>query len=144
MQDYYAILSISPSATPAEIKAAYHRLLLACHPDKRVSENAADDIDIGLLKDAFRTLHTPELRIQYDRLRSSSGKQLGPRPAQVISLEEFDETESSWTYACRCGGMYVVTEEMLDAGQHLVGCASCSEAVWVGYEVAETAEEEEQ
>lgn len=144
MQDYYAILSISPSATPAEIKAAYHRLLLACHPDKRVPENAEDGVDIGLLKDAFRTLHTPELRDQYDRLRSSSGTFLGPRPAQVISLEEFDEADSRWTYPCRCGGTYIVTEEMLDAGQHLVGCASCSEVIWVGYEVAQAEEEEEQ
>ncbi|KAI1793079.1 hypothetical protein LXA43DRAFT_942897 [Ganoderma leucocontextum] len=142
MQDYYAILSIPPSATPAEIKAAYHRLLLASHPDKRASGKAG--IDIGLLKDAFSTLYTPELRVQYDRLRLSSGKQLGPRPAQVISLEEFDEADSRWTNACRCGGTYVVTEEMLDAGHHLVGCASCSEVVWVGYEVAEAEEGEEQ
>ncbi len=144
MQDYYAILSISPSSTPAEIKAAYHRLLLASHPDKCVSEHGEDSIDIGLLKDAFRTLYTPELRVQYDKVRLSSGKRLGPRPAQVISLEEFDETASRWTYACRCGGMYVITEDMLDAGQHLVGCASCSEVVWVGYEVAEAEDEEEQ
>ena len=144
MQDYYAILSISPSATPAEIKAAYHRLLLVSHPDKRLSEVAEDDIDIGLLKEAFRTLHTPELRAQYDKIRLSNGKQLGPRPAQVISLEDFEESNSRWTYACRCGGSYIITEEMLDAGQHLLGCASCSEVVWVGYEVAEVEEGEEQ
>lgn len=57
-------------------------------------------------------------------------------------MEEFEEREdaedSLWVYPCRCGGQYVVTEQMLDAGQHLVGCASCSEVVWAGYELAET------
>lgn len=73
---------------------------------------------------------------------ASSRKPTGPRPAQVISLEEFEERgdaeDGLWVYPCRCGGQYVVTEQMLDAGQHLVGCASCSEVVWVGYELAET------
>ena len=138
MHDYYALLSVSPSATHTEIKAAYHRLLLASHPDKRAFETTGDGIDIGLLKEAFRTLSTPELRADYDKLRRFNEKQLGPRPAQVVSLEEFDEeSDSRWTYPCRCGGTYVVTEEMLDAGQHLVACASCSEVVWVGYELAE-------
>ena len=139
--DYYAILSLSPDATAADIKAAYHRLLLASHPDKHVSSPSFDAIDIGLLKEAFNTLHDPELRKMYDALRNNDGKKLGPRPAQVISLEEFDEeSDSTWTYPCRCGGTYVVTEEMLDSGEHLVGCASCSEVVWVGYELAEEAE----
>ncbi|TBU29808.1 hypothetical protein BD311DRAFT_660342 [Dichomitus squalens] len=142
MHDYYSLLSVTPSATSAEIKAAYHRRLLASHPDKRASRTPEDGIDIGLLKEAFRTLSTPELRTEYDRLRRVNGKQLGPRPAQVVSLEDFDEEpDSRWTYSCRCGGTYIVTEETLEAGQHLVACASCSEVVWVGYELAEMEEE---
>ncbi|KAI0721409.1 hypothetical protein C8T65DRAFT_230594 [Cerioporus squamosus] len=139
--NYYAILSLSPDATAAEVKAAYHRALLASHPDKQLSGGSGDGVDIGLLKDAFNTLHNPELRKAYDVSRTSDDKKLGPRPAQVISLEEFDEeSDTTWTYSCRCGGTYVVTEEMLDSGEHLVGCASCSEVVWVGYELVEEAE----
>ena len=135
--DYYAILSLSPTASSADIKAAYHRALLASHPDKQVL-GSNRDVDIGLLKDAFHTLHTPELRKAYDASRARDGNAPGPRPAQVISLEDFsEESESRWTYGCRCGGTYVVTEDILDAGQHLVGCASCSEVVWVGYEVVD-------
>ncbi|KAI0640111.1 hypothetical protein C8Q77DRAFT_109981, partial [Trametes polyzona] len=140
--DYYALLSVSPSASPADIKAAYHRALLASHPDKRDHLHRSATADIGILKDAFNTLYTPSLRKEYDALRS--GKQSGPRPAQVVSLEEFEEREDAgtnvWVYSCRCGGQYIVTEGMLDAGQHLVGCASCSETVWVGYELVEDAE----
>ncbi|KAI0368894.1 hypothetical protein BV20DRAFT_1036817 [Pilatotrama ljubarskyi] len=134
------LLSVSPSASAVQIKAAYHRALLASHPDKRDTPGP-DTPDIGLLKHAFNTLYTPSLRKEYDALRAASGKSAGPRPAQVVSLEEFEENQdaeaSTWTYPCRCGGEYVVTEEMLEAGQHLVGCASCSEAIWVGYELAD-------
>ena len=45
-----------------------------------------------------------------------------------------------WTYGCRCGGLYVITEDDMEAGQHLVGCISCSEVLWVGYELAEGGE----
>ncbi|KAL7285058.1 hypothetical protein ACG7TL_000149, partial [Trametes sanguinea] len=139
--DYYELLAVSPSASSADIKAAYHRALLVYHPDKRDSGSTTPTVDIGLLKQAFNTLYTPELRKEYDAARSASGKQHGPRPAQVVSLEEFEEGEgpdgTTWAYPCRCGGQYVVTEEMLDAGQHMVGCGSCSEAVWAGYELVE-------
>lgn len=73
----------------------------------------------------------------------------GPRPAQVVSLEEFDEVEGrgedsgEWTYGCRCGGTYRITEADMEKGQHVVGCSSCSEVVWVGYEAVDPDEEEE-
>lgn len=142
--DYYALLAVSPSASSADIKAAYHRALLASHPDKRNSITAPNSADIGQLKQAFHTLNTPSLRKEYDTLRASSDTPRGPRPAQVISLEEFNEEDGEavvWAYPCRCGGRYMVTEEMLDAGQHLVGCTSCSEVVWAGYELVDIAED---
>ncbi|KAI8990671.1 hypothetical protein BD414DRAFT_484436 [Trametes punicea] len=146
--DYYELLSVPPSASPADIKTAYHRALFASHPDKRGSGSTtptnASTADIGLLKQAFNTLYTPALRKEYDTMRSASGKTSGPRAAQVVSLEEFEEREGPegavWTYPCRCGGQYVFTDDMLEAGQHLVGCGSCSEAVWAGYELVEEAD----
>jgi diphthamide biosynthesis protein 4 len=67
---------------------------------------------------------------------------MGPRPAQIVSLEEFKEEEAttgivSWYYECRCGGGYRISEQNLERGQHLLGCGNCSEVVWVGYELAE-------
>ena len=129
--------------------------MLLYHPDKRSTSQKNSDtlsidksVNVGVLKAAYDTLTSPELRAQYDALRSKHPA--GPRPAQVISLEEFYQEESehsdgpigdSWTYNCRCGGKYVITERMMEAENHLVGCNSCSEAVWVGYEVADEDDE---
>ena len=139
---------MSKSATATEIKLAYHRALLLHHPDKQHlnglsagdANGTAQDVDIGLIQQAYTTLSSSSLRQAYDAKRAASA---GPRPAQVVSLEEFDEEAevggdgSAWTYACRCGGKYVIRETDMERDQHLIGCSGCSEVVWVGYEVAE-------
>lgn len=139
--DYYHLLSVSRSASAAEIKAAYHRALLVLHPDKQAFSKTAKSntfVDIASIKDAYITLSSPNLRARYDsELQESAPK--GPRPAQIVSLEEFDEEatgSSVLRYGCRCGGFYKITEEDMEKGYHLVGCGSCSEVVWVGYELA--------
>jgi len=130
-----------------EIKAAYHRVLLSSHPDKRSlqcnSRHNGSDIDIAQLKNAYQTLCSPSLRAAHDAAllyvagKGPSGS--GPRPAQVISLEEFDGDDEAgrWWHVCRCGGSYVISEEDMESGHHLVGCDGCSEVIWVGFEIAE-------
>jgi len=148
-QSYYELLQISPSSSLSseDIKAAYHRALLKFHPDKAGSaqEEHKSDIDIAQLKEAYITLSSSHLRAEYDfkladeRLNNGSGK--GPRPAQIISLEDFDERlDGFWYHACRCGGDYIISETDMEKGCHLVGCNSCSEVVWVGYEIVEDLE----
>ena len=99
-----------------------------------------DDVDVGLLQRAYATLSSKDLRSKYDATFVYTPP--GPRPAQVVSLEEFaelktDSSEDAWSYSCRCGGQYVIKEEDMERDQHLVGCTGCSEVVWVGYEPAD-------
>ena len=73
-QNYYELLNVPQTASPAETKAPYHQLLLSLHPDK--SDTSKDhptrmDVDIGLLNDAFATLFSPESRTKYDSELSS-------------------------------------------------------------------------
>ncbi|KAJ7682178.1 DnaJ domain-containing protein [Mycena polygramma] len=133
--DYYAVLSVPPGASAAEIKAAYHRALLAAHPDKNLSSKPKNNPEIADIQDAYRVLSSPPLRAEYDLKRTPTG----PRPAQVISLEEFEEVpdQDAWTYTCRCGGAYSITGAEMEGGLHLIPCTSCSEVVWVGYELVE-------
>lgn len=154
--DYYAILSIPRSASPSDIKFAYHRALLLHHPDKQslrvngrggsegnghapIAGGGDVDVDIGLIQEAYTTLSSTELRAEYDARRSAAAAKTSPRPAQVVSLEEFVEEgeEGVWAYACRCGGKYTIREAEMEQDEHLVGCSGCSEVVWVGYEVAD-------
>ena len=128
--------------------------MLSLHPDRNQTASRLSfqldapraSVDIGRIKDAYRTLSNPDLRESYDaalRFQKGEGVAGKPRPAQVVSLEEFMEGGSEgWTHACRCGGVYRIGEVEMDRGQHLVGCGSCSEVIWVGYEVIESGDEE--
>lgn len=146
LTDYYSLLRITRSASPNTIKAAYHRALLCAHPDK-VKQRGGDSsqlTDVGLLHDAFVTLSSAKLRSKYDA-QGMRCYRTDPRPSQVVSLERFECSylegpdgggiSTCWTFPCRCGGKYEVTEDHLERGLHLVVCESCSEVIWVGYEV---------
>lgn len=138
-RDYYELLQVPRTASPEEIKASYHRLLLSHHPDKSdtAKENPTrTDIDIGSLKDAFTTLFSPESRIRYDSELSSrsNSSPSRSRPAHIVSLEDFEDLGQVWTHDCRCGGQYTIEEADMEKDVHLIACSSCSEVIWVGYE----------
>jgi len=148
LTDYYTLLHVTRSASPNTIKAAYRRALLRLHPDK-INHHVDDPeqlTDFGSLHDAFLTLSSEKLRTAYDA--QGMLNRTGPRPAQVVSLECFDCSEgegsdagiSTWILTCRCGGRYEITEVDLERGLHLVGCKSCSEVIWVGYEMVKEVE----
>jgi diphthamide biosynthesis protein 4 len=143
MLDYYQILETSSSAPPSDIKLAYHALLLQHHPDKNIRNSNPVPIDIALIKNAYLTLSSPISRAQYDAsLNQRKQESLVPRPAQIVSLEDFTQIDSQgscdrWEYPCRCGGSYRITETDMEKGFHLVGCRNCSEVIWAGYEVQE-------
>ncbi|KAF8131608.1 hypothetical protein EV363DRAFT_1583862 [Boletus edulis] len=185
--NFYNLLQLPRDASLKDVKTAYHRTILRLHPDKQTQarhhqqhhhsdiiaatdsdvppEEAFGVVDVALLKEAYRTLSDAGLRAVYDGSlrREEHARSCGPRPAQVVSLEEFTaltetrelgagssaEVEADadavreWGHRCRCGGMYRITQDDLENGTHLVGCESCSEAIWVGYEEAPAMEDEE-
>src|ERR1700691_1561592 len=106
--DYYRLLAVSRSASAAEIKAAYHRALLIFHPDKQSPSTTLkptlSSVNIASIKDAYTTLSSHYLRTQYDGQLQDQSAPSGPRPAQVISLEEFHEQgatdDVSWSHEC--------------------------------------------
>ena len=146
-RNYYELLQIPQTASPAEIKASYHRLLLSHHPDKSgltKDHPTRADVDIGLLKEAFTILFSPESRTKYDS-ELSSRTYLPPsrsRPAHSVSLEDFEDLGQVWTYDCRCGGQYSIGEEDMEKDIHLIACSSCSEVIWVGYEVCPSGDDD--
>ena len=66
-KDYYAILGLSPIASPVEVKKRYRELVRKYHPDVNSSPDAANRI--LAINEAYHTLGETEKRSHYDALR---------------------------------------------------------------------------
>jgi len=65
--DFYAVLGISSTATPEEIKSAYRRKALQCHPDRGGSHIQMVQVNL-----AYEILSDLDRRRTYDAARSST------------------------------------------------------------------------
>eukprot|EP01112_Ceratiomyxa_fruticulosa_P001467 TRINITY_DN1160_c0_g1_i2.p1 TRINITY_DN1160_c0_g1~~TRINITY_DN1160_c0_g1_i2.p1 ORF type:complete len:370 (+),score=77.55 TRINITY_DN1160_c0_g1_i2:183-1292(+) len=74
-QDYYALLGLSRSASPSEIKKAYRKLSLQYHPDKNPGpENEKKFVELA---NAYEVLSDPDKRRTYDQYGEEGLKQQG-------------------------------------------------------------------
>ncbi len=65
MSDFYALLGVSRDASDADIKKAYRKLAMDCHPDR----NPAPDAEARFkeITEAYEVLRDPQKRAAYDR-----------------------------------------------------------------------------
>ncbi|KAJ3192687.1 hypothetical protein HDU82_003096 [Entophlyctis luteolus] len=84
--DYYEVLGVAPTASPAEIKKAYYRLAIKWHPDKAAFNDRGPDCDsassAGMqdpaemfkrVSEAYQVLSDPQRRAVYDRYDRTAG-----------------------------------------------------------------------
>ena len=65
-QDYYEILGVEKTATPAEIKKAYRKQALKYHPDKNPDDKEAEE-KFKLAAEAYEVLSDENKRARYDQ-----------------------------------------------------------------------------
>lgn len=66
-RDFYAILGVSKTATPEELKKAYRKMAMKWHPDKNKGNEAEAQAKFQEISDAYSVLSDPEQRSIYDR-----------------------------------------------------------------------------
>src|SRR5207302_463954 len=65
-QDFYAVLGVAKDAGEADIKKAYRKLAMECHPDRNNGDKAAEE-RFKLVTEAYEVLRDPDKRAAYDR-----------------------------------------------------------------------------
>lgn len=70
--NYYAMLNVTRSSNPLEIKRGFKKLSLVLHPDKNPSPDAADQFDS--MKQAYDVLMDMELREVYNKFGAAGIK----------------------------------------------------------------------
>ncbi len=69
--NHYAVLGVSATATPDEIKAAFRTLARRYHPDHNLNMPAVEDV-FKQVSEAYSVLSDPETRTKYDEERGGA------------------------------------------------------------------------
>ncbi len=69
-KNYYQILGVRQTASPADITAAKNKLAKKYHPDATAKEGVDTTDQMALILEAYATLSDPEKRKQYDHILS--------------------------------------------------------------------------
>jgi diphthamide biosynthesis protein 4 len=127
--DFYEVLGVAPTASAAQVRAAYQAAALASHPDKAGCTGAAR---FQWVQRAWEVLREERSRAEYDTAR---GTELG-HVSEEVRAEDMDGAEEGegLRWACRCGGAFTLPVVALipclgDGSNHvavIVSCDGCS------------------
>ncbi|MFQ3306916.1 MAG: molecular chaperone DnaJ [Candidatus Midichloriaceae bacterium] len=92
-KDYYKLLGVDKSASSDEIKKAFRKLALKCHPDKNQGNKAAEE-KFKEINEAYEILKDEQKRAAYDKygsegVRNSGGG--GGFHSQTGGFEDFSD-----------------------------------------------------
>ncbi len=94
--DYYELLDVAPSASPAELKLAYYRQAKKYHPDLNAGNTEAEE-RFKLVADAYRVLGDERERQLYDEARE--------RDLRYADAPELAGMQRKMRFSARAGRM---------------------------------------
>lgn len=86
--DLYGLLGVTPTATEEEIRSAYRKIALECHPDRNPEDPVAEQ-RFKEVSEAYEILSDQRGRAEYDRLTAASSP---PLEADSDQVEEVVDT----------------------------------------------------
>lgn len=91
-RDYYDVLGVERGASEAELKKAYRKLAMDCHPDRHPDDPAAEE-RFKQLSEAYAVLSDTEKRARYDRFGHAGlgGPGAGAQGADFGDLGNFGD-----------------------------------------------------
>ncbi|HEY7192968.1 MAG TPA: molecular chaperone DnaJ [Gemmatimonadales bacterium] len=87
-QDFYHVLGVPRDCSEADVKKAYRKLAMECHPDRNNGDKAAEE-RFKLVTEAYEVLRDPQKRAAYDRYGHEA-----PRGGGGFSSMHFDLSEA--------------------------------------------------
>jgi molecular chaperone DnaJ len=75
-RDFYEVLGVSKTATEAELKSAFRKAAMGCHPDRHPGDRQAET-RFKELNEAYQTLSDAQKRAAYDRYGHAAFEQGG-------------------------------------------------------------------
>jgi len=93
-QDFYVVLGVQRDASETDIKKAYRKLAMECHPDRNNGDKSAEE-KFKLVSEAYEVLRDPEKRAAYDRYGMAGvGRGQGSTGGGGFSSIHFDLSEA--------------------------------------------------
>lgn len=102
VKDHYRTLGVSATASGDDIKKAYRKLVLRCHPDT----NGEDKLLLARfhsIREAYELLSDPEKRKLYDEQRYFSGYRITQEPSAVTGIWLMEKAEKLYAYTAATG-----------------------------------------
>jgi diphthamide biosynthesis protein 4 len=125
MMSLYEVLGCHTNATYEELKRRYQELVLKYHPDKQENSLPATFVEIDK---AWKILRDPEQRKLYDDQLAHIRLSEKPLIYATLTVSDLDRHEDTlnYSYMCRCGGLYSISQTEVGLEDCFVHCEDCS------------------
>ena len=135
--DAYSVLHLQQDAstiTDQVVRKAFHQRAKQTHPDKTPGKTSHAQFET--VKNAYEQLATHQARTKYNAQLAAAAHKTNNHShlTEDVELSEWDiDTDTLgqilFTYACRCGSLYELNQELLRERPDWIECQGCSLSV---------------